>query len=442
MEQVKTESNIGAADVAEIIRAPRTGPRKRRTREEIENKHGIPKAVLDELMSGVGTDTALLTGPDGLLKRLTKALVERMLDEEMNEHVGYEKHEAAGRNHGNSRNGYSEKTLRSDDGKISVKVPRDREGTFTPIIVEKHARSFRGFDEKILAMYARGMSMTDIQSHLAEIYSVGVSPEFISKVTEIVLDELRVWQSRPLEDIYVVVYFDALMVKVRDGGTVKNKAAYVALGITLTGEKDVLGLWVDTSEGAKFWLSILTELKNRGVADIFIACCDGLTGFPEAIETVFHKTIVQTCIVHVIRNSVKYVSHSDKKNVCRDLRKVYTSDTEVAAKLALADFEKAWGGKYPTIAEMWHRNWERIRPFLEFPKEIRKVIYTTNAIESLNFLFRKVIKTKGHFPNDEAALKLLYLAARSAKARWIGNAVFWNKALNYFAIHFKERMPV
>jgi len=404
------------------------------------DQHGIPAGVLDALMKECGKPGDL-TGPDGLLKRLTAALVGRVLDAELTEHLGYPKHGTEENGAGNSRNGHSKKRLRSNQGPLDIEVPRDRSGSFAPQLVKKHDRTFDGFDDKIVALYARGMSVADIQAHLKELYGTEVSPELISRATDAVLDELRAWQGRPLEAIYAVVYLDALVVKVRDGGTVQNKAAYLAIGVTLEGRREVLGMWFASNEGAKFWLTVITELKNRGVEDLFIVCCDGLKGFPEAIETVFPSAIVQTCIVHVIRSSLRFVPYGQRKAVAADLRSVYAADTEENAVIALEKFDAKWSTRYPTIAPAWKTNWERIRPFLAFPKEVRKLVYTTNAIESLNFQLRKVIKTKGHFPSEEAVAKLMYLALRNIEAKWKRPPIFWTNALSYFAVLFADRIP-
>lgn len=400
----------------------------------------IAPEVLDALMKECEGPNGL-TGPDGLLKRLTAALVERVLQAELTSHLGYEKHGVTDLDVTNNRNGSSSKRLRTEHGPLVIQVPRDREGTFEPQLVKKHQRQLHGFDDRILALYARGMSVADIQGHLKELYGTEVSTELISRATDAVLDEVKAWQNRPLEAIYAVVYLDALVVKVRDAGVVQNKAVYTAIGVTLEGQREVLGLWVSGNEGAKFWLSVVTTLKNRGVEDIFITCCDGLKGFPEAIEAVFPKSIVQTCIVHVIRNSLKYVAYGERKDVARDLRAIYAADTEDGALAALAEFDAKWNKRYATIAPMWRANWERIRPFLAFPKEVRKLVYTTNAIESLNYQLRKIIKTKGHFPSDEAAFKLLYLALRNVESKWKKAPIFWAGALSYFAVFFADRFP-
>src|SRR5580658_1077926 len=344
----------------------------------------IRRELLDELLAGYSKPEDL-TGPDGILKQLTGALVERALEAELTDHLGYEEHAVEGRGSGNSRNGCGTKTLQTEQGPLPIEVPRDRNGTFEPRIVKKHQRRFDGFDDKIIGMYARGMSVRDIQAQLAELYGTEVSPDLISSVTDAVWAEVQAWQSRPLDAVWPVVYLDALVIKARDQGVVVNKSAYLALGINADGKKEILGLWLEANEGAKFWLKVITELKNRGVADIFIACCDGLKGFPEAIEAVFPKTVVQTCIVHMIRNSARFVSWTKRKAMCRDLRKVYGAPTEDTALVALDEFEAIWGRSHPTVVASWRNNWERVRPFFAFPLEVRRIIYTTNAIESLNY---------------------------------------------------------
>lgn len=400
----------------------------------------IRDEVLKELLEGYKKPEDLL-GPEGLLKKLTAALVEKALSAEMAEHLGYEKHEAAGRGSGNSRNGTSEKTLKSESGEMPIEVPRDRNGSFEPQLVKKHQTHFDGFDEKIISMYARGMTVREIQGHLHELYGVEVSPDLVSRVTSAVIEEVKAWQGRPLEAVYPIVYLDALVIKVRDQGTVTNKSAFLAIGVNMAGNKEVLGLWLEDTEGAKFWLKILTEIKNRGVADILILCCDGLKGFPEAIEAVFPKATIQTCIVHMIRNSIRFVTWKDQKAVALALKPIYGAQTEVLAEAALAAFESsALGARYPMIAKSWRSNWPRVIPFLAFPKDIRRVIYTTNAIESLNFSLRKIIKSRGHFPNEEAATKLLYLALVRAEQKWTRPIWKWKDALNQFAVHFEGRL--
>ena len=393
--------------------------------------------VLDQLL-GEGVTAEELTGEDGLFRRLKKALLERALGAELTHHLGYEKGDPAGRGSGNSRNGTSSKTLLTDDGEVEIEVPRDRAGTFEPVIVAKGQTRFDGFDEKIISLYGRGMSVREIQGHLAELYGTEVSPDLISKVTDAILDEVREWQSRPLESIYPVVFFDALRVKIRDEGMVKNKAVYVVLGMNHSGEKDVLGLWIEQSEGAKFWLKVMNDLRNRGIADILIAVVDGLKGFPEAINSVFPKTMVQTCIVHLIRNSLSFVSWKDRKAIMPSIKAIYHAENADAALRRLEDFEAEWGKRYPAIGQAWRRAWEHVIPFFAFAPEIRKMIYTTNAVEALNRSLRKIIKTRGSFPNDEAAMKLLYLAIRNAGVHW-RRPVAWTAAMGQFAIQFNER---
>jgi putative transposase len=356
--------------------------------------------------------------------------------------VGYEKHDGAGDHSGNSRNGESAKTIKGTFGTLPLKVPRDRNGTFAPQIIEKHQTRFTGFDDNIISLYARGLSTREIQQHLEEIYQVEVSPALISNVTEEVLDEVRAWQNRQLDEVYPIMYLDALQFKVRDGGQVRNKAVYLAIGVKLSGLKEVLGLWIAQTEGAKFWLQVVTELKNRGVNDIFIACVDGLKGFPEAIETVFPKTEVQLCIVHLVRHSLNFVGWKQRKEVATDLKTIYTAATAGAAEQKLGEFGAKWDEKFPLIAKSWRSNWARVIPFFAHPPEIRKVIYTTNAIESLNMSLRKVSKARGSFPNDEALLKLLYLALRNVAKKWTRLALpDWKAALNRFAILYEERLP-
>lgn len=403
-------------------------------------KKPIRKELLDELLAEYSNPEDL-TGPEGLLKRLTGALVERALQAEMTDHLGYEHSAQEGQGSGNSRNGSGKKTLRTDQGNVTVEVPRDRNGTFEPKLVKKHQRSFKGFDDKILSMYARGMSVRDIQAHLAEIYATEVSPDLISRVTDAVVDEVQAWQARPLDAVWPIVFLDALVIKVRDQGVVQNKSAYIALGMGVDGHKEVLGIWLESNEGAKFWLKVITELKNRGVQDILIACCDGLKGFPQAIEAVFPQAVVQTCIVHMIRNSMRFVGWQQRKAVCAELRAVYAAPSEQAGMAELDAFEAKFATQYPAIALSWRSNWERVRPFFDFPPELRKLIYTTNAIESLNFQLRKITKAKGHFPSDEAATKLLYLALRNAEKKWTMVPRFWNSALNQLVIYFPGRLP-
>lgn len=401
----------------------------------------ITREVLDELLKDYKTPEDLL-GENGVLKGLTKALIERAMEAELTHELGYGKHEVAGYNSGNSRNGKTSKTVTGKQGTMRIEVPRDRLGEFEPRIISKHQRRFDGFDDKIISLYARGMTVREIQGHLEEIYAVEVSPELISGVTDAVLEEVKAWQGRGLESVYPIVYLDALKVKIRDQGHVVNKSVHLAIGVNLLGIKEVLGLWVTENEGAKFWLAVMTELKNRGVEDIFIACVDGLKGFPEAIEAVFPKTQVQLCIVHLIRNSLAYVSEKDRREVAADLKPIYRAATAGQAELELAAFDAKWRRRYPMIARMWHANWTRIIPFFAFPEDIRKAIYTTNAIESLNFSLRKIIKHRASFPTDDAACKLLYLALQNAAKKWTMPIKNWGQALNQFAIVFENRVPL
>lgn len=396
----------------------------------------IKPEVLDELLKGVKTQDDL-AGPNGLLKAITKALVERMLEGELTHHLGYEKNDPVGYGSGNSRNGKSRKTLKSEQGEVEVAVPRDRQGTFEPQLVRKHQTRWEGLDEKIIALYARGMTVRDIQAQLHEMYGVDVSPGLISEVTDAVLDEVKSWQNRPLESMYPVVYLDALMVKMRHEGRVENRAVYVAVGINEDGVKDVLGLWSSANEGAKFWLAVMTEMKNRGLRDVYVVCTDGLKGFPQAIETVFPQAQVQTCIVHLIRASLNYASWKERKALAADLKPIYRAANAEAAAEALAEFRERWP-KHQVVADVWQRNWERVIPFFQFPEEIRKVIYTTNAVESLHMSLRKVTKNRGAFPSEEAAFKLLYLALRNASQKW--NAVQgWREAMRQFEMIYPGR---
>jgi len=399
----------------------------------------LPKELIDQLLAAAGGGAGL-TGPDGLLKKLTAALVNRALDAEMSEHLGYDSGERPPPEQGNRRNGRRTKQLRTERGGIAVEVPRDRAGTFEPRLVGKHQRSFDGFDDKILSLYARGMTTRDIQRHLEELYGVDVSPDLISRVTDAVLDELNEWQSRPLESVYPIVYIDALVVKIRDQGKVENKAVHIAVGVDEDGTRDVLGLWLERTEGARFWSSILAELKHRGVDDILVLCADGLSGLPEAVEANFPKTIFQTCIVHLIRSSTRYVSYKDLKPVCADLRAVYTAATADEAVRALSQVEEKWGARYAHVTRAWRSRMDEWTPFLAFPVELRRAIYTTNTIEALNRILRKSLKTRGPLPTDEAALKLLYLAVRNAKATWGRAHRDWLTARMQLAIHFEGRL--
>jgi len=402
-------------------------------------KPTISDELIDQLLAGYSRPEDL-TGKDGILKQLTARLVERALQGEMSEHLGYDKGAAPRGRAGNTRNGASSKTLRTELGDVDIEVPRDRDGSFEPQLVKKRQTRLEGFDAKILALYARGMTVRDIQGHLEELYGVEVSPDLISRATSAVMEDVVAWQSRPLDPVYPIVYLDALVVKVRDQGVVTNKSVYLALGVTVRGTKEVLGIWIEQNEGAKFWLKVVNELKTRGVTDVLIACCDGLKGFPEAIETVFPHAVVQTCIVHMIRNSLRYVSYKDRRAVVADLKPIYTAVSRSHAEQALAAFEARWGRRYPTIGASWRTNWERVVPFLDFPPEIRKVVYTTNAIESLNATLRKLLHYRGHFPSNEAVLKLLYLALANAQKRWAKRLDNWGHVLGQFSVFFHNRL--
>ena len=381
-----------------------------------------------------------LIGENGLLKQLTKMLVERALEVEMTDHLGHDKSGAVSNDSANTRNGHSGKTLKGDFGALPIDIPRDRQGTFEPQIIAKHQTRWTGFDDKIISLYARGLSVREIQGHLEEMYGAEVSPALISSVTDAVSDDVKVWQARPLDALYPILYLDCIHVKVRDAGAVRNKAVFLAIGVNMDGHKEVLGLWIAQTEGAKFWLQVVTELKNRGVQDIFIACVDGLKGFPDAIETVYPKAAVQLCIVHMVRNSLHFVPWKIQKEVAADLRTIYTASTADEAGLMLTQFETKWDAQYLPIGQSWRRNWERIIPFFDYPAEIRKVIYTTNAIESINMSLRKVIKTRSSFPTDEAVSKLFYLALNNISKKWTMPIRDWKGALNRFTIQFDDRM--
>lgn len=376
-------------------------------------------------------------GPEdfwGLIKDLKTAVINRALEGEMEHHLGYSKHSKAPET--NRRNGHFEKRIETESGEVKIDVPRDRESEFEPQLVKKGQRRLQGLDQRILSMYARGMSTRDIQEHIEEIYGTEVSPQLISSVTNEVSDEVKVWQNRPLDKVYPLLYIDALFVKIRENHQILNKAVYIATGVNIEGRKEVLGLWISKTEGAKFWLSVITELKNRGVETIYITCTDGLTGFEDAIHTVFPKTTVQLCIVHMIRNSLKYVSYKDRKEVADDLKPIYKAPTAKAAEEALFDFGEKWNVKYPSISSMWYRHWNGIIPFLAYPDYIRKAIYTTNAIESINSQIRKIIRSKGCFPDDESAIKLIFLTLQNAQKKWTMPIKDWPLALNQFAIMY------
>jgi putative transposase len=399
----------------------------------------LPDDVVDQLLAGARTEEEIV-GPGGLLSQLTKRLVERALEVELTDHVGYDRHQEPPGGTGNTRNETTPKRLVTEHGEVPIDTPRDRDGSFSPKIVRKRQRRFEGFDDKILALYSRGLSTRDIEAHIAEIYGVHIGRDLISKVTDAVMDDARAWQQRPLDDVYPVVFLDALVLKIRESGTVQRRACYLALGVGIDGSRDVLGMWFQETEGAKFWMQVLSELKHRGVADILIACVDGLKGFPEAIEAVFPATTVQTCIVHLIRNSLKYVPRREFSDVARDLKPIYTAIDAEHAHRELERFDEKWGARFPVITQAWLDSWEYVTPFLAFPPEVRRVIYTTNAIEALNRQLRKAVKTKGHFPSEDAARKLLYLAILNAVPAWTRTRN-WTTALLAFKIHFADRLP-
>ena len=397
----------------------------------------IPDELLDRLLAGRDPQAAL--GKDGLIDELKRALAERALNAEMDHHLDGE----AAEGRANSRNGYGQKTLLTDSGKLPISVPRDRLASFDPQLIAKYRRRLPGFDDKIVSMYARGLSVREIQGHLAELYGVDVSPDLISAVTDAILDEIAEWQNRPLEALYPLVFFDALRVKVRDEGTVRNKAVYIALGVRADGRKEILGLWIEQTEGAKFWLRVMSELKNRGVEDILIAVVDGLKGFPDAITAVFPRAQVQTCIVHLIRSSLDCVSYKDRKVVAAALKEIYRAKDADAGAAALNAFaEGSWGLKYPAIAMSWRRHWPAVIPFFAFPADVRRIIYTTNAIEALNAKLRRAVRTRGHFPSDDSALKLLFLVLNLAEREWRMPPREWAMAKAQFAILFEERFQV
>jgi len=397
--------------------------------------------LIDELLKDYDGPESFW-GESGLFAQLKKQIIERALDAEMDNHLGYTKHDPKGNNSGNSRNGRGKKSVVIDSEEVQLAPPRDRNGDFEPHLIPKRQKYFEGFNDKIIAMYARGMSVRDMQACLLDMYGVDVSEGLISKATEAVIEEVKAWQNRVLDEIYPIVFLDCIVVKSREDGKVTNRSVYLALGVNMDGHKELLGIWIAKTEGAKFWLSVITELQNRGVKDIFIACVDGLKGFPEAIEAVFPQTQVQLCIVHMIRNSVRYVNWKDRKQLCADLKKIYTSSTEQQAETALEDFAKKWDEKYPTISQMWRRHWQNVIPFFDYPADIRKAIYTTNAIEAINRSLRKVIKTKGAFPTDASIMKIFYLALENISKKWTMPIRCWKSAINQFAIKFADRIPL
>jgi transposase-like protein len=403
------------------------------------------KDIIDQMLDTIdfkGLTQDEVLGQGGILKQLTGRILQRALEVEMTEHLGYEKNSNSGDNSGNSRNGHTEKTILLENQSSTINVPRDRNSTFEPVIVPKHEKRVSLFNDQIISMYSFGMTDRDIKAHLEKVYNVEVSPDLISRVTDAVIDEVREWQNRPLEKSYAIVYLDALRIRGKEDGKSCMKIVYVALGVNFEGKKEVLGLWIAQSEGAKFWMGVLTELKNRGVQDVLIACMDGLTGFPDAVRAVYPDTRIQLCIVHMIRNSTRFVSYKDLKKLCADLKTIYSANTEAAAKDALEDFGKKWDAKYPMIYKSWENRWDDLCEFFKYPPEIRKAIYTTNAIESLNYQLRKVTKNRLLFPTDDAILKILYLAIRNASEKWTMPIRNWGQALNQFAIEFgNERVP-
>jgi putative transposase len=399
------------------------------------------KELIDQLLKGYETPEQIL-GENGLLKQLTQAVIERALGAELTTHLGYEKHDPKGRNSGNSRNGSGKKMVKSQSGELALEVPRDRNGTFEPVLVPKRKRRIGNFDDLIISLYTRGMTTTEIQEHLQQIYGVELSIELISSITDAVMDEVKAWQARPLEAVYPIVYLDAIIVKARFNGHVGKRVIYLVVGVNLAGHKEILGLWACDAEGAKFWVGVLTDLKNRGVQDILIACVDGLKGFPEAIQVVFPRTEVQLCIVHLIRSSTRQVAFKEMKDVAADLKPIYTAPTAEAAELALNEFDGKWCQRYPMIARSWRNVWSNVIPFFKFPPEIRRVIYTTNVIESVNSSIRHITNNRALFPNDDSVFKLLYLALTNASRKWTMPIRDWRPALQQFAILFEGRVPV
>jgi transposase-like protein len=403
------------------------------------------KDIIDQMLDTIdfrGLTQDEVVGQDGLIKQLTGRILQRALEVEMTEHLGYEKNSNVGDNSGNSRNGHTEKTVLLENQSATIEIPRDRNSSFEPIIIPKREKRVPLFNDQIISMYSFGMTDRDIKAHLEKIYNVEVSPDLISRVTNAVIEEVREWQNRPLDSSYAIVYLDALRVRGREDGKSCLKSVYTALGVNFEGQKEVLGLWIAENEGAKFWMGVLSELKNRGVKDILIACMDGLSGFPDAVRAVYPDTRIQLCIVHMIRNSTKFVSYKDLKKVCVDLKAIYSASSETAGRDALEDFGKRWNEKYPLIYQSWQRHWDNLSEFFKYPPEIRRAIYTTNAVESMHYQLRKVIKNRSQFSTDDAILKILYLAIRNASKKWTMPIRNWGQALSQFAIEFgKERVP-
>jgi putative transposase len=402
----------------------------------------IDKTLIDQLLADYKKPEDII-GENGLLKQLTKAILERALQAELTDHLGFEKHDPAGHHSGNSRNGSGRKVLKGDFGELELETPRDRQASFEPKIVAKGQSRFTGFDDKIISMYARGMSTREIVGHLRDLYGIEVSPDLISAITDAVLEEVAAWQARPLEEVYPLIFFDALRVKIRDEGLVRNKAVHIALGVRADGTKEILGLWLEQNEGAKFWLRVMNELKNRGVEDVLIAVVDGLKGFPDAITAVFPQAMVQTCVVHLLRHSLDFVSWKDRKPVAAALKDIYRAVDATAGETALTAFEDGpWGKKYPAISQSWRRAWAEVVPFYAFPGDVRRILYTTNAIEALNSKLRRAVRARGHFPSDEAATKLLFLVLNRSEKQWIMPPREWSMAKAQFAVLFGERFTL
>jgi putative transposase len=434
-------------EVQELVEGSAASEASRRLAELV-----APEAI-DRILADAKASGTPLDGVDGVLSQMSKAVIERALGAEMDGHLGYAKNERSG-DSGNSRNGYSSKTVTTNSGTVRLDVPRDRNGEFDPQIVKKHQRRLGQVDDMILSLYSKGMTTRDIKTHLQEVYGADVSPTLISNVTDVVNDEIKIWQNRPLDQLYVICYIDALVVKIRTDGVVVNRPAYIVTGVDVEGFKQVLGVWLGSAgEGKAYWLTVLSEVRNRGVDDMLIVCCDGLKGLPDAIRTVWPKAEVQTCVIHLIRNSMKYVAYQDRKKVVAALKPVYTAINDDAARAAFEQLRKEWGAKYPGMIATWERAWEEFTPFLKYPKEIRKVVYTTNAIESLNFQLRKITKNRGHFTSEDAAMKLLYLGIRHVSGRYIDGegrvrakgergtgTLGWHAALNHFAVIFGDRL--
>jgi putative transposase len=406
----------------------------------------LDPSVIDALLADAQAAGTPIDGVDGLLNKMIKAVIERALAAEMTHELGYGRGDPAGAGSGNSRNGTSKKTISTPNGPVTIDVPRDRNGSFEPKIVPKHARRLGQVDEMILSLYARGLTTRDIEAHLRGVYGVNASRELVSKVTDVVADEIELWRNRPVDEVYPIVYIDGIRLQIRDKGAVTVKVAHLVIGVDVAGRKHALGVWIAEAEGAKFWLSVLTELRNRGLRDILICCCDGLSGLPEAITTAFPNTVVQTCVVHVIRNAMRFVSHADRKKVAAGMRAIYTAPTLQAAELAFAGFEADFGEQYPGAIDVWRRAWNEFIPFLDYPSELRRIVYTTNAIESINFQLRKITKNRGHFPSDDAAMKLLYLGLRNISSKRGGESGTgtqgWTTALNTLAVFFPGRLPL